>query len=108
MPRIERMRTMVDRDPERGQLMIEEKRLGFKLHMLAEQYEKADDAERPAMRDEIRQHAAERLDLQQQLRRSEIERLEKRLDEIKVRLDADLDRREELIEETLDDLGVLP
>lgn len=109
MPRIRRMMHTMERDPEAGELMIREEHLNMEIRHLSQEYARAGEPEhREALRHEIRNRLEERFDVRVKRREGEIDRLERRLELVRVQLDRDLDHRGQRIEEELLDLGVLP
>lgn len=107
LPRMRRMMDMLERNPEAGKLMLREERLGFQIHRLVDRYFQATDSDRLAgLRSRIRELVQEQFEVRLKLRQQEVRRLERRLAAIKTKLQRDRDRREDRIEQSLEDLGV--
>jgi len=86
LPEILELMEVMETDPQRGALMIQERRLDMRLHHLARRYRAVDDErQRARLRDETRRLGAEMFDLRHQRRALEIMRLEVRILELKGR-----------------------
>jgi len=106
-PRIMRIMERSERNPQAGELMLEEDRLGLEINRLVEHYYDAEDAGRVAdIRREIRELVTRRFEVRQQLREREVRQLERRLEAIRTQLQRDADRREERINDALQELGI--
>ncbi|NOS99640.1 MAG: hypothetical protein HOP29_03345, partial [Phycisphaerales bacterium] len=108
MPRVHRMMEMLERSPEAGERLIREQRLGFEIERLTEEYFRTRDGKRiDAIRQEVRQRVEEQFDIRLQLREMERERLEHRLEAMRQQLEREREHRDERIQQTLNDLGIV-
>lgn len=107
IPRLRRIMDMLERNPQAGQLMLREERIGFQIQRLVDQYfEVSDPNQVRRLRREIRGLVEEQFDVLLEMREHEVQRLERRLEAIRTRLTRDRERREQRIEQSLGDLGI--
>lgn len=96
-PRIREVMDVMERDPERGVLLIKERRLDFEAMHLAAAVRRG-DGEPDRVRRRVRDLSCEMFDLRQQRRHLEIRKIEARLDELKARVAEAEAMRDKLIE----------
>ena len=96
-PRIREVMDVMERDPERGALLIKERKLDFEAMQLAATVRRG-DGEPDRVRLRMRDLSCEMFDLRQQRRHLEIRRIEARLDELKTRVAEAEAMRDKLIE----------
>jgi hypothetical protein len=108
MPKLMEMAERFKRNPEIGQLMIREERIGFQIRRLVDEYIDTDSRDRKDdLRNQIEELVTEQIGVRMELREFEVKRLERRLEVFRKRLDRDRERSDEVIQRTLKDLGVL-
>lgn len=104
-PEMRRLMEILDTDPERGTLMIQERQQDIMLRFLARRYRSANNAEDEAkIRGRARELAEKLFDVRHQRRALEIRELETRLDELRGRHEQAAQMRDQLIERELKDL----
>lgn len=107
VPRMRRMMSMLERNPEAGKLMIHQEQLEMEIHKRVEMYfETTDSAKLRDLRREIRRLVEEKFDVRLKLRDQEVQRLERRLDAVKKQLERDVDQRDERIRQIVEELGI--
>lgn len=99
------MEEIKQNDPERYQIMAQEKQLESQSRDLAKQYRRStDDAEKSRMRTELYAILDQLFDLRQMNREFEIERLEKRLEEAKANNLKRLENKKSIIDLRMNEL----
>ncbi|MEK6675737.1 MAG: hypothetical protein AABZ47_08790 [Planctomycetota bacterium] len=99
-PEMRRLFELVRSDPQRGLLMIQERKLDMQVRLIARRYHMArDDQERAELRFEVRKKAEQLFDLRRQRRELEIQELETRITDLRNRLKETALRREQVIDE---------
>ncbi len=107
IPKIREMMILMDRNPELGALVVEERQIEFQIEKAARQYGETDNAtSRDALRREIRQMAEDMHEVRAEIAEHKIAQLEKRLEQVRSRLEKDRDRKQQRINRFLEDLGV--
>jgi len=103
-PEMRRTMEVMEHDPERGALMIHERRLDMDLRRLARRYRHAQgDAQRERLRQRFREVCEEAIDCRHRRRAMEIRELEERITELKQR-HAEADRlRDRLVREMVEE-----
>jgi hypothetical protein len=104
-PEMRRLMEILDTDPERGTLMIQERQQDIMLRFIARRYRSAEDPEDQAkLHGRARELAEKLFDVRHQRQALEIRELETRLDELKGRHEQAAQMRDQLIERELTDL----
>ena len=99
------MEALKEKDPDRYGRVAEEKRLERESRQLAQQYRKTEDeAEKTRLKGELQSLLYELFDYRQMNRKDEIERLEKRLAELREANQERLASKEEIVQRRLDAL----
>jgi hypothetical protein len=94
-----------EKDPERYDQRMEEKRLDEEARNLAKQYGESDDeSEKARLKDELKALLDRIFDYRQRNRQFEIEKLEKRLAELKESNQQRLDNKDEIVQRRLDQM----
>jgi hypothetical protein len=96
---------MKEKDPERYDQRMEEKRLDEDARNLARQYRESDDeSEKARLKDELKVLLDRIFDYRQRNRQFEIEKLERRLAELKETNQQRLDNKDEIVQRRLDQM----
>jgi len=99
------MEALKEKDPDRYGRVAEEKRLERESRQLAQKYrKKEDEAEKTRLKGELESLLYEIFDCRQMNRKDEIERLEKRLTELRKANQERLASKEEIVQRRLDEL----
>ena len=100
---------MMQTDPERGGLMIQERRIQMDIHQIMRQHRSAkNEAKRERLRSELKELCASAFDIRHRRRALEIRELETRLDELKQRHEQAAKMRDKLIEQEVKERLSLP
>ena len=100
VPEMLRLMEMMEVHPERGTLMIQERRVDMEIRRAAQQYRSARKEEkRSRLRDRMRDLCGQAFDCRHRRRELEIRELEGRLEELKQRHDQAAEMRKKLIEQ---------
>lgn len=103
-PRIMEMQRAVNDDPPIGRLLIADFRLESEIIELRHKYRLTDDAEKQAqIRNKLQDAIGKQFDVQIQRQKLTLNRLEKRLDAQRQRLDRQSDRRDQIVNDRLKD-----
>lgn len=93
-----RLMEMVERDPQRGLMMIRERQVAIQLRQLAMEYHNSsDDARRTELRGKIADAVSEEFQVRMERRRAEVRQMETKLAELRGRLAETDSLREDLI-----------
>jgi len=93
------MMEIMERDPERGELMIHERRLDMQMNRLAREYATSRDPDlRARLEKEMTRACAEWVDLRHRRREIQIQELEQRLEALRKRHERASEMREQRIE----------
>lgn len=103
MPEMRRLKEMMETDPERAELLIQERRLDMRARMTAQRYAAATDANRERIRRELRGQLDQLFNVRIQRREADIRSLEVRIANLKAKLDESKAQRSEQIEKQLED-----
>lgn len=102
---LQEMMDLMDTQPERALLMIQERKAHFEMRRAAGQYRRASDPEsREKARKRLREHCAQAFDCRHARREMEIRELEVRIDELKQRHAEAAKMRDKLIDQEVEDL----
>ena len=103
-PDMHRLMDTMRTDPERAQLLIQERKLELRIRLATRRHHlSTDDEEKAALRVELRGLLGEMFDCRRQRRELEIHDLEGRIAELKAELASMKTRRERIIERQLQD-----
>jgi hypothetical protein len=96
-------------DPRRGILMVQERRLDMRIRQRVRQYRLTENVEtRTEIRGQVRLLLGEQFDLRRQRRELEIRQLENRLGELRQHLANSNAKRDQIIEDQLDEFLEMP
>ncbi len=99
LPHLLELMDIMETDPDRGALMIQERRLDIRIRQAASRYRSADgEAQRSRLSKKLRESCAELFDCRQRRRALEILRLEARINELNDRHEEAEGMREQLID----------
>ena len=108
-PEMRRVMETMEVQPERGALMIQDRRLDIEMRRLARQYRVADDDEsKSRLRQKLQDASGKAFDCQQQRRAMDIRELEARISELKQRHEEATQMREELVEQSVNERLDMP
>lgn len=100
VPEMLRLMEMMETHPERGTLMIQERRIDMEIRRVAQQYRSArKEGKRSRLRNKMRDLCAQAFDCRHRRRELEIRELEGRLEELKQRHAQAAEMRRKLIEQ---------
>ena len=102
-PELLRIMDIMETDPERARLFIRERAVEMKLQRALELYHRTEaGTQRDTLRGRIRELVAESIDCRQTRHELEIRDMERRVEQLKRRLQRSADQREELIDQALE------
>jgi hypothetical protein len=97
--------TLYNRDPQLGQVVIDDEKLEFRIRQLVRTYATAaDDQQRDALRDQLREALEQQFDLRAKRRELELQELEAKLDEQRQQLTELQQSRQQLLQARLERL----
>lgn len=86
-PEMRRLMEMMERDPQRGLMMIRERQVAFQLQQLVMEYHNSSDGSRRAeLRDKIEEAVSQEFQVRMERRRAEVRQMETKLAELRGRL----------------------
>jgi hypothetical protein len=104
-PQMHRMMDVIRTDPQRGALLIRERKTQMEMRLTVAQYHRAtDEAQRRKLREKLEDLAAQAFDSQNQRREMEVRDLETRLSDLRARLQESQRLRPDLIRQRVDNL----
>ena len=103
-PEFRRLMDIMRSDPQRGQLMIQERKLDLRIRLVVRQVHLVDDnSQKAELREQLRELLGEAFDCRLKRRELEVRSLEARIAELKAELSSLTVRRERIIERQLED-----
>lgn len=103
-PEMRRIMDELEVDPDRGQLSVDELSTDIQMQSMVNRYHQAKDrGRRGELKGRIRELAGKLFDIQQRKRRMEISDLEKQMERVRQRIDADEAERDRIIDGAVED-----